>query len=97
MREAEQLAAALDERRLIGNSAAPALNRWPFKASSGLTDFQADGHLRTDSTAHVLALRLAGQWPAGRARHRQAASSPRRSMKRTTSSRPWRVRRLLIT
>jgi DNA-binding transcriptional LysR family regulator len=52
--------AALAEHRLIGNSAAPALNRWPFKASSGLTDFQADGHLRTDSTANVLALCLAG-------------------------------------
>jgi DNA-binding transcriptional LysR family regulator len=46
--------------RLIGNSASPAMNRWPFVVDGQALDMKVSGTLRTDNTAIALAMALQG-------------------------------------
>ena len=46
--------------RLIANSASPMLNRWPFRVDGGVRELKVAGTLRSDNTAIVLAMALAG-------------------------------------
>lgn len=46
--------------RLIANSASPMLNRWPFRVDGGVQELKVTGTLRSDNTAIVLAMALAG-------------------------------------
>lgn len=48
--------AELQQHRLIGNSASPILNRWPFTAGNKEETLQVQGHTRTDNSAVVLTL-----------------------------------------
>ncbi len=54
----------LAQHRLIANSANPLLNRWPFRAAAGapgaVQELKVAGTLRSDNTAIVLAMALAG-------------------------------------
>jgi DNA-binding transcriptional LysR family regulator len=50
----------LARHRLIGNSAMPALNRWRFVTRGEPFEIKVDGALRTDNTAVVLEMVLAG-------------------------------------
>ena len=50
----------LDHHRLIANSANPMLNRWPFVVDGEPRELKVAGTLRTDNTAIVLAMALAG-------------------------------------
>jgi DNA-binding transcriptional LysR family regulator len=50
----------LADHRLIANSASPMLNRWPFQVDGQLHEQKVAGTLRTDNTAIVLAMALAG-------------------------------------
>lgn len=50
----------LPAHRLIANSAAPVLNRWQFQVDGGTREVKVTGTLRTDNTAVVLAMALAG-------------------------------------
>lgn len=59
--------------RLLTNSASPALNQWPHGDPARPQLFMADGHTRSDNTAVVLALALAG---AGIARLVDLAAQP---------------------
>jgi DNA-binding transcriptional LysR family regulator len=45
---------------LIANTASPPLNRWPFEVDGQMVEVRAAGPLRTDNTAVVLAMGLAG-------------------------------------
>jgi DNA-binding transcriptional LysR family regulator len=45
---------------LIANTASPPLNRWPFEVDGQTVEVRAAGPLRTDNTAVVLAMGLAG-------------------------------------
>ena len=46
--------------RLIGNSASPVMNRWPFVVDGQALDMKVSGTLRTDNTAIALAMALQG-------------------------------------
>ena len=50
----------LDRHRLIANSANPVLNRWPFVVDGQAREMKVAGTLRSDNTAIVLAMALAG-------------------------------------
>jgi DNA-binding transcriptional LysR family regulator len=50
----------LGSHRLIGNSASPALNRWPFVVDSAPLEVKVAGTLRTDNTGIALAMALQG-------------------------------------
>jgi DNA-binding transcriptional LysR family regulator len=50
----------LQHHRLIASSASPALNRWTLADTSGPPDMVITGHTRTDNTALLLSLVLAG-------------------------------------
>ena len=53
----------LAQHRLITNSASPVMNRWPWAAGrspDGSPAYLAQGHTRTDNSAMLLALTLAG-------------------------------------
>ncbi len=52
--------AELERHRLIGNSAAPALNRWPFVEGGHPRELKVAGTLRTDNTAIALAMAIEG-------------------------------------
>ncbi len=52
--------ADLERHRLVGNSAAPALNRWPFVVEGQAQELKVAGTLRTDNTAIALAMALEG-------------------------------------
>ncbi|MFO1273775.1 MAG: LysR family transcriptional regulator [Rubrivivax sp.] len=52
--------AELERHRLIGNSAAPALNRWPFVEGGRERELKVAGTLRTDNTAIALSMALEG-------------------------------------
>lgn len=49
-------AAALQQHRLIGNSASPSLNQWQLGAGRDAVEVAVRGHTRTDNTAVVLSL-----------------------------------------
>jgi DNA-binding transcriptional LysR family regulator len=52
----------LAQHRLLTNTATPALNRWPFAAAAGRAalEWPAEGHTRTDNTAVLMSLAVAG-------------------------------------
>lgn len=50
----------LSRHRLIANSANPMLNRWPFQVDGQARELKVGGTLRSDNTAIVLAMALAG-------------------------------------
>jgi DNA-binding transcriptional LysR family regulator len=50
----------LEGHRLIGNSASPAMNRWPFVVDGHPLELKVSGTLRTDNTAIALAMALQG-------------------------------------
>lgn len=50
----------LEDHRLIGNSASPAMNRWPFVVDGHPLELKVSGTLRTDNTAIALAMALEG-------------------------------------
>lgn len=50
----------LARHRLIANSASPMLNRWPFRVDGEVQELKVAGTLRSDNTAIVLAMALAG-------------------------------------
>lgn len=50
----------LAQHRLIANSANPLLNRWPFRVEGQALELKVAGTLRSDNTAIVLAMALAG-------------------------------------
>lgn len=50
----------LNQHRLIANSASPMLNRWPFRVDGQSRELKVAGTLRSDNTAVVLAMALAG-------------------------------------
>lgn len=50
----------LSAHRLIGNSASPSLNHWPFVVDGQPQDMKVNGALRTDNTGVVLTMALAG-------------------------------------
>jgi len=50
----------LSQHRLIANSANPMLNRWPFMVDGQARELKVAGTLRSDNTAVVLAMALAG-------------------------------------
>ena len=50
----------LDRHSLIANSANPALNRWHFQVDGDARELRVAGSLRTDNTAIVLGMALAG-------------------------------------
>lgn len=50
----------LQHHRLIASSASPTLNRWTLADKSGPPDMPITGHTRTDNTALLLSLVLAG-------------------------------------
>lgn len=50
----------LSAHRLIGNSASPNLNHWPFVVDGQPHDIKVNGSVRTDNTGIVLAMALAG-------------------------------------
>ncbi len=52
--------AELERHRLVGNSAAPALNRWPFVVDGQPQELKVAGTLRTDNTAIALAMAIEG-------------------------------------
>lgn len=52
--------AELTRHRLLANVASPALNRWNWGDPARPQQWQVDGHTRTDNTAVLLALALAG-------------------------------------
>jgi DNA-binding transcriptional LysR family regulator len=58
---------------LIGNSASPVLNRWPFVVDGVARELKVSGTLRTDNTGIVLAMTLAG---LGVARINRAVAAP---------------------
>jgi DNA-binding transcriptional LysR family regulator len=68
-----QVPADLARHRLIANSASPVLNRWPFVVEGQALEWRVDGALRTDNTAVVLAMALAG---LGIARLNRSAAAP---------------------
>lgn len=63
----------LARHRLIGNSASPVLNRWPFEVGGLTRELKVSGALRSDNTGTVLAMALAG---LGIARLNRAVSAP---------------------
>lgn len=63
----------LAHHRLIGNSATAVLNRWPFTVDGVARELKVTGALRTDNTAIVLAMALAG---LGVARMNRAVVAP---------------------
>lgn len=63
----------LATHRLIGNSASPVLNRWPFEVDGQPRELKVAGSLRTDNTGIVLAMALAG---LGIARLNRAVAAP---------------------
>jgi DNA-binding transcriptional LysR family regulator len=63
----------LAAHRLIGNSASPVLNRWQFEVDGQARELKVSGALRTDNTAIVLAMALAG---LGVARINRLAAAP---------------------
>lgn len=65
--------ADLAQHRLIATSANPALNRWPFVEGGQAQTLKVAGTLRTDNTAIVLAMALAG---LGIARLNRAVAAP---------------------
>ena len=64
---------ALTSHRLIGNSASPVLNRWGFEVDGRADEIKVSGTLRTDNTAIVLAMALAG---LGIARLNRSVAAP---------------------
>lgn len=52
--------AELAQHRLVANSVAPVLNRWPLRQGRGVVAFEVAGHTRTDNTAVTASLVLAG-------------------------------------
>ncbi|MFO1328529.1 MAG: LysR family transcriptional regulator [Rubrivivax sp.] len=52
--------ADLARHRLLANAATPALNRWAWGDAARPSEWVVDGHTRTDNTAVLLALALAG-------------------------------------
>lgn len=66
----------LARHRLIANSASPALNRWPFVVDGLAQELKVSGTLRSDNTAIVLAMALAG---LGIARLNRQVAAPHRS------------------
>lgn len=50
----------LGAHRLIANSASPVLNRWPFVVDGAPRELKVAGTLRSDNTAIVLSMALAG-------------------------------------
>ena len=50
----------LQQHRLIGNSANPALNRWPVVGGSKGQELAVQGHTRTDNSAVILSLAQQG-------------------------------------
>ena len=50
----------LAQHRLIANSVAHNLNRWPFKVKGESVVWEADGHYRADSTGMVLSMMIEG-------------------------------------
>jgi DNA-binding transcriptional LysR family regulator len=63
----------LARHRLIGSSASPALNRWPFVVEGQPREIKVSGTLRSDNTGTVLAMALAG---LGIARLNRAVAAP---------------------
>jgi DNA-binding transcriptional LysR family regulator len=50
----------LQQHRLIGNSASPVLNRWPFSDGAKGRELVVQGHTRTDNSAVILSLAQQG-------------------------------------
>lgn len=63
----------LARHRLIGNSASPVLNRWPFLVDGEPRELKVTGTLRTDNTGTVLAMAQTG---LGIARLNRAVAAP---------------------